>query len=256
MVMRNEVDVLKAFYASPLGEVAARQISRRAAELWPNLKDQTIIGIGYPTPVLEAIATEAGAERIAAFMPGAQGAWRWPENADGLTSLVSETELPLADRSVDRVLLLHALEDTEALRPFLREIWRVLTDSGRVLAITASRRGLWCRADSTPFGAGRPYSMQQLRNTLEQAMFAPEAEARALYTLPSAHTLSIRSSDAAERLGPRWAPRFGGVVMINAAKSLYGAAPADGAAARSGAVIAESGSLNRTDAPPLKRSDK
>lgn len=256
MVMRNEVDFLKAFYASPLGEVAARQISRRAAELWPNLKDQTVIGIGYPTPVLEAIAAEAGAERIAAFMPGPQGAWRWPENADGLTGLVSETELPLADRSVDRVLLLHALEDTEALRPFLREIWRVLTDSGRVLAITASRRGLWCRADNTPFGAGRPYSMRQLRRELEQAMFAPEAEARALYTLPSVRALPIWSSDAAERFGQRWTPRFGGVVMINAAKSLYGAAPADPAASRSGAIIAESSSLNRSDAPPLKQSEK
>ena len=252
--MRTEVDALKAFYASPLGDVAARQISRRAAELWPNLAGQTVIGLGYPTPVLEPIAAAAGAERVAALMPGPQGAWRWPKDAQSLTTLIAEDELPLADRSVDRVLLLHALEDAEALRPLLREIWRVLTDSGRVLAITASRRGLWCRTDATPFGHGRPYTMRQLRRVLQQAMFAPEAEARALYAPPSAKALSLWSSDAAERFGQRWAPRFGGVVMIDAAKSLYGAAPAGGAKVRSGAVVVESGGLNRSDAPPLPRT--
>ncbi len=253
MGMRTEVDALKAFYASPLGDVATRQISRRVAELWPDLKDQTVLGIGYPTPVLEAIAAEAGAERVGAFMPGPQGAWRWPQDKDSLTALVAEDALPLADRSVDRVLLLHALEDAEALRPFLREIWRVLTDSGRVLAIASSRRGLWCRTDATPFGHGRPYTMRQLRRTLQQAMFAPEAEARALYAPPSQRALSLWSSDAAERFGQRWTPRFGGVVMIDAAKSLYGAAPAGGAKVRSGAVVTESGGLNRSDAPPLPR---
>jgi SAM-dependent methyltransferase len=253
VAMRTEVDALKGFYASPMGEVAARQISRRAADLWPNLTGQTVIGIGYPTPVLEPIAAAAGAERVAAFMPGPQGAWRWPSDAQSLTGLIAEDELPLADRSVDRVLLLHTLEEAEALRPLLREIWRVLTDSGRILAITTSRRGLWCRTDATPFGHGRPYTMRQLRRVLQQAMFAPEAEARALYALPSARALSLWSSDAAERFGQRWAPRFGGVVMIDAAKSLYGAAPAGGAKVRSSAVVAESGGLNRSNPSSLPR---
>ena len=65
---------------------------------------------------------------------------------------------------------------------------------------------------------------------------------------------TLASGRAAERFGQRWAPRFGGVVMIDAAKSLYGAAPAGGAKVRSGAVVAESGGLNRSDAPPLPQT--
>lgn len=258
--MRVEVDALKAFYASPLGRMAARQISRRTAEMWPNLKGQTVIGIGYATPVLDSIARTAGADRVAALMPAQQGAWRWPEVSGSdttprtLTALVEETALPLPDRSIDRIILLHALEDVETLQPFLREIWRVLTDSGCVLAIAASRRGLWCRSDASPFGHGRPYSMRQLRQALAQSMFTPEAEARALYALPSARALPVWSADAAERFGQRWLRRFGGVVMINASKSLYGAAPAGKASPRKSAIILEPGGLKRSKTTTTKRT--
>ncbi len=224
--MRVDIAAMKAFYGSPLGEVAARQLARRMAELWPDLSNQTVVGIGYPPPVLEPILRTAGATRVLALMPAEQGAWPWPKGRPGATAMMRDGQLPLPDRSVDRIVLLHALEDVASVQPFLREIWRALADSGRLLAIAANRRGLWCRADSAPFGHGRPFSVGQLRQTLTTAMFAVEQETHALYALPNRRALSLRSADAAERFGRRWLPGFGGVVMIDAAKSLYGAAPA------------------------------
>lgn len=230
--MRVDVAALKKFYGSQLGEVAARQLARRVAEFWPDLRGQTVVGIGYPPPVLQAIVDTAKPDRALALMPAEQGAWAWSTEGGGATAVVREGQLPLADRSADRIILLHALEDADAVRPFLREIWRVLADSGRLLAIAANRRGLWCRADSAPFGHGRPYSMSQLRQTLEAAMFAVEREAHGLYLPPSRRALSLWSADAAERFGGRWLGAFGGVAMIDASKSLYGAAPVGAAEAR------------------------
>lgn len=223
--MRVDVADMKAFYASQLGEVAARQLARRVADLWPNLEGDIVVGLGYPPPVLAAVAASAGAAGTVALMPAAQGAWRWPADGPGATAKVVEAHLPLADRSADRIVLLHALEDADALQPFLREIWRVLTDSGRLLAIASNRRGLWCRVEHGPFGHGRPFSMRQLRELLRSAMFTPEQEAHALYALPNRRALSVWSADAAERFGQRWLTRFGGAVMIDASKSFYGAAP-------------------------------
>lgn len=236
--MRADIAVLKAFYESQLGEIAARQIARKVAEIWPDLNGQRVVGVGYAPPVLAPIAAEASPERTLALMPGEQGAWAWPADGDCRAALVRDADLPLADRSADRVILLHALEDAAEPGPFLREIWRVLTDSGRLLVIAANRRGLWCRADAAPFGYGRPYSIGQLTRTLEGAMFAVEQEAHALYAPPSRRALALWSADAAERFGRRWLTAFGGVVIADASKSLYGAALKPGAA-RTAGVIAD-----------------
>ena len=50
-------------------------------------------------------------------------------------SIAEETGLPLADCAMDRVLLVHELENSESARAMLREIWRVLTPEGRLLAV-------------------------------------------------------------------------------------------------------------------------
>jgi len=243
--MRVDIVAMKSFYESPLGEAAARQLARAVAEFWPNLAGERVVGIGYPPPVLEPIMAESGAERTVALMPASQGAWAWPAEGPSATAMMRERQLPLADRSADRILLLHALEDVASAPAFLREIWRVLTDSGRVLAIAANRRGLWCRADSAPFGHGRPYSLTQLRNAMRAATFAVEQEAHALYLPPNRRALSIWPADAAERFGRRWLPRFGGVVMVEASKNLYGAATPQGARASRRQVVAASAAVER-----------
>lgn len=250
--MRVDIAELQKFYASPLGEAAARQIARRTAELWPDLTGAAVVGIGYAPPLLDAVRASAGPERVIAIMPSDQGPARWPADGPTLTALSHEGHLPLADRSVDRVILLHALEDAAALAPFLREVWRVLTDSGRVLAIVANRRGLWCRADQSPFGHGRPFSSRQLKRALGAAMFEAEQETMALHALPSRRALAVWSADAMERFGSRWTPQFGGVVMIDARKSLYAGSPVMGRGRlRPGRIAGAVADLNRKPPPNL-----
>lgn len=194
-------------------------IRRRLRELWPDASGQRVLGLGFATPYLSMFRGEA--ERVLAAMPAGQGVLHWPLNERGLTMLTDETDLPLPDLSIDRVIIIHALECAEQVRPMLREIWRVLADSGRVIIVVPNRRGLWARFESTPFGNGRPYSRRQLARLLRDNMFVPMETSRALFVPPVDYRLLQGSAAAWERVGSRLFPAAGGVIITEATKQMY-----------------------------------
>ncbi|SDG34455.1 Methyltransferase domain-containing protein [Limimonas halophila] len=217
--MFADVVDLRDFYATRTGRVARRIVRRELRRAWPDLRGQRVLGLGYTTPFLAPFEDEA--ERVLSFMPAQQGVLGWPEVGANRTALVDESALPLTDFSVDRVVLAHSLESTENLREMLREVWRVLMGDGRVVVIVPNRRGLWSRFDSTPFGQGKPYSASQLAGVLREAMFMPIQTRRALFVPPTRSRTLLGAAPAFERLGQRWMPHFGGVLMLEAGKQLY-----------------------------------
>ena len=219
--MWHDVVDLRDFYETQLGAMARRMIRRGVRSMWPDVKGQRILGLGYATPYLRQFLTEA--ERTLAFMPASKGVLHWPSEGRGLTALVDEAELPLPDLSVDRVLLVHGLESSEYQRDMLREAWRVLTGQGRLLIVAPNRGGIWARLERTPLGWGQPYSAAQLSRLLRDNMFTPTRSRRALYIPPLRTRALLRSAPAWERIGSRWFPTFGGVVAIEAGKQLYAA---------------------------------
>lgn len=217
--MRVDVLALQRFYASPLGDIARRAAARRLTALWPHVDGLDVLGVGYATPLLDRF--RAGARRVVAAMPGEQGVEPWPAEGPCLSLLADETRLPLMDAVFDRVLMVHALEETDALRPLLREVWRVMAPEGRLVVIAANRWSLWAQADATPFGYGRPYSRLQLAALLADAMFEPVASARALFAPPSSWSPFVRAADAFERVGEVLWPAQGGLLLMEAVKRLY-----------------------------------
>ncbi|MBV9521589.1 MAG: methyltransferase domain-containing protein [Alphaproteobacteria bacterium] len=217
--MYSDVVDLRDFYATSLGQVACRMIRRRIRLFWPDLGGLRLLGLGYAVPFLRPFREEA--ERVVTIMPALQGVLPWPPEGPNLVSLADEGELPFEDSSMDRVLLVHALESSEEVRPFLKEVWRVLTGSGRVLIIVPNRRGIWARLDRTPFGLGHPYTPGQLSRLLREELFTPVDAAGALYIPPSASRVMLRAAPAWEKLGERWFTRFAGVAMIEATKQIY-----------------------------------
>ncbi len=217
--MYTDIVDLREFYDSSLGHVARTLIGRRLRQIWPDTSGQVLVGVGYATPYLRPFLGEA--ERVLALMPASQGVAYWPGEGPGLVTLTDEADLPLPDLSVDRVLLIHGLEGTEQLRPMLREIWRVLAGSGRLLAVVPNRRGLWARAEWTPFGHGYPYSVSQLKHVLRDTLFVPERTAHALFIPPVRSRFALPWAPAWEEIGARWFKAFAGVTMIEASKQLF-----------------------------------
>ena len=178
-----------------------------------------LLGIGYATPFLSALS--AATERAIAVMPATLGVLRWPAEGLNLVTLANEGELPFADYSIDRVVLVHAIETSEEVRAMLKEIWRVLAGGGRVLIVAPNRRGIWARLDRTPFGSGRPYTMSQLSQLLRDEQFTPVGSDAALFIPPATSRVMLRSAAAWERIGKRWFPTFAGVLMVEATKQIY-----------------------------------
>ncbi len=221
--MFPDVVDLRDFYETSLGQVARRMIRQRARAIWPNLTGMSLLGVGYATPYLRIFQDEAA--RVIGIMPASQGVLHWPRDARNLVALAEESELPLADFSIDRVMLVHAVECTEQLRPMLREIWRVLAGSGRLLVVVPNRRGIWARSDRTPFGQGHPFSTSQLSRLLRDSLFTPVQSATALFVPPTRSRMLLASARAWEQIGARWFQTFAGAIMVEAEKQIYAATP-------------------------------
>ena len=105
--MYTDVVDLRDFYETRRGQVARHMIRRTVRALWPDLRGLRVLGLGYATPYLRQFRDEA--ERVIACMPASQGVLHWPLEGPWAVALTEETELPLPDYSVDRVLLVHGL---------------------------------------------------------------------------------------------------------------------------------------------------
>ena len=217
--MYTDVVDLRDFYETRRGQVARHMIRRTVRALWPDLRGLRVLGLGYATPYLRQFRDEA--ERVIACMPAGQGVLHWPLEGPWAVALTEETELPLPDYSVDRVLLVHGLESSENLSDLLDEIWRVLTGDGRVLVVVPNRRGLWAQVERTPFGSGHPYSQSQISKLLRASMFTPTRTGAALFVPPTRSRALLRSAAAWERVGASIFPRFAGVLVVEAGKQLY-----------------------------------
>ena len=217
--MRLDVVDLNQFYATSLGQTARRLIRRRIRALWPSTVGMRVLGLGYATPFLRPFRDEA--ERVIAMMPASQGVSAWPDGEPNLVGLCDEAEIPLPDSSIDRVLMVHALETSEQVRPMLREVWRVMAPGGRLMVVVPNRRGIWARVERTPFGTGSPFSPPQLERLMRDSMFSPTATLSALYFPPTHRRSLIRLAPAFEKLGSRWAHAISGALISEAGKQIF-----------------------------------
>jgi len=214
--MRTDVLDLERFYRTRLGGAAAKHVAERVSAAWGTCAGQTVLGFGYPEAVFDAMRIEA--RRIAVLAPSGRGVSS--ARAAG-EALVDEHHWPIASGAVDRVLVVHGLEETAGPRRLMREIWRVLADDGSAVVVAANRTGLWSVTGGTPFAAGRPYTKEQLERLLAETMFRASAWSRALMFPPLKSAAVARSAGAWERAGETMWPGLAGALLVEAQKSAY-----------------------------------
>jgi len=219
--MRRDVLELREFYASPLGAAARDMVGRKVLEVWGDAHGLDVLALGYATPFVGAL--RPAARRVTAVMPAQQGVERWPAGEPNLACLGDEEALPFANALFDRILCVHALEESPDPLALLREVWRVLAPSGRVIVAVAARNGPWANVEATPFGHGRPYSRRQLGELLREADLEPLGWTRALYAPPISWT--ARWADAFEAAGSRLWPQIAGLVLMEAVKQSFAVKP-------------------------------
>jgi SAM-dependent methyltransferase len=258
--MRRDVLELRHFYASPLGKIARQMVARKLSQAWGDGHGLDMLGLGYATPFLDSFRPKA--RRTVAAMPAAQGVEVWPnplgapgmedEAQDrpvrGLSCLADERALPHPNALFDRILMVHALEESDDPLAVMREVGRVMAPSGRVIIVAANRRGAWANNEATPFGHVRPFTRSQLESLVREAGLEPTAWSRALYLPPL--TWLGPWAEAFEQAGARLWPGLSGLILLEAVKQTFAVKPR-GHGARARATV--QGALQPMPAPSTGR---
>ncbi|MDB5492307.1 MAG: SAM-dependent methyltransferase 2, in cluster with Hydroxyacylglutathione hydrolase [Micavibrio sp.] len=224
--MATTIYDLRSFYECRKGHIVQPLLQNKILSIWPDAPGLRMLGCGYAVPFLDPYL--ASAERVIAVMPPRSGVHAWTPDGRNHAVLAAETELPIETESVDRILLMHGLEHSHAMGPYLQELWRVLKSTGRILIVTPNRLGLWARAEWSPFGHGTPFSGSQLSHALRENLFVIERTERALYVPPFRSSFLLRSSLPLEKIGPKFMRGMAGVLLVEASKQLYGGVLAQG----------------------------
>ncbi len=219
--MRRDVLDLRQFYASDLGRAARAMVGRKVLEAWGDARGLDVLALGYATPFVAPM--QGKARRVVAAMPAQQGVEVWPADGRNLATLTPEDSLPFANALFDRILVVHGIEESPDPIGLLREVWRVLAPSGRVVVAVAARNGFWANSERTPFGHGRPYSRQQLAELLREAELEPSGWTRALYVPPVGWLAG--SAEGFEQMGSRLWPGFSGLLLMEAVKQTFAVKP-------------------------------
>lgn len=224
--MRRSIEELRTFYGEPAGVLVRRLLARRLADAWGEAVNCDVLGLGYATPWLDAFV---GARRQVAAMPGGQGVEHWPSVGKNRTLLVDERRLPFPAGAFDRVLLVHALEESDDAQTLMLEAVRILAPAGRIILVAAARGGLWARSEATPFGHGRPFTRRQMERLVREAGLEPTAWSQTLYVPPWGPLLPL--ADSLEPIGRHIMPGAAGVVLLEATREAYARARPGGAVA-------------------------
>lgn len=220
--MRPDVLALKSYYATALGRYTAEAIG---ACLVPARRGDRLLILGYGNPYLAQLS--GAAERVVAAMPARQGAIACAHGearrakSNNVACLTDVEDLPFPDAMFDKVVLIHCLEFSGRVGTTLKDVARVLAPGGSVQCVIPNRVGIWSRAESTPFGNGRPFSSGQLADLLREAHLSAVKWHMALMT-PPIQGLA------------KWMPRFekpgrvmwgklGGVMIVEAKEEVFAA---------------------------------
>lgn len=220
-------DLRNFYYRSALGRAAQKYVRDELTGLWPTCRGETVVGYGFAAPLLRPYLQDA--RRVMALMPAPQGVMPWPAKMPNVSVLCEETKWPIDTGRVDRLVMMHGLENCDNPSDLLQEAFRVLGPGGRALFVVPHRAGMWSRSDRTPFGYGRPYTGSQLEAQLKRHGFTPERSRTTLYQPPSHKRFWRKTGKLWESTGRALSPVFaGGVLMVEASKRMR--APTGGVA--------------------------
>src|SRR4051812_50172915 len=110
--MSVDVTDLRAFYRSPLGQVARRLVTRAIECFWGPVHGLRVLGLGYATPYMSSVREPC--ERSLAFMPAAQGVVNWPAAGLSASALVEPIMMALPEAFIDRGAVGHAPATVES----------------------------------------------------------------------------------------------------------------------------------------------
>jgi SAM-dependent methyltransferase len=125
---------------------------------------------------------------------------------------VARGDLGFPDCSFDEVIIFNAIDEKTLLDGFMREVWRVLEDGGKMLFFAPSPISFWRMDKGTPLGSGLSFCPLKLWFRLARLRFTPLKVRRALLLPPRFYNSSWAAREAKYQF---WlAPLAGAFAML------------------------------------------
>ena len=170
--MKVDLSKIEKFYQSDLGIYAGQVVSRSLSRILSsqNVKKTVCVcssGFFHYVPLVEEKS-----ERLALQSYDAQKLY--PKEGEGHHLVVDRMHWPYRAEDADFVMMAHDVEFAENAEEYLSESWRVLKGEGQLIIVFPNRSGKWAKYDNNPFGAGYPYTFEQMQKLLARARFSIE----------------------------------------------------------------------------------
>ena len=130
--------------------------------------------------------------------------------------------LPFPGRSLDVVVLAHALEQARDPHLALAEVERVLVPEGRLLIFGLNPVSLWSLHPQARSEDCQPIAYRRLRDWLRLLSFEVEAARFGCFRPPLTRSDWLDRLRWMDRVGARWWPMFGAVYAIAAVRRVRG----------------------------------
>ena len=137
--------------------------------------------------------------------------------------IVDLTALPFDKKSIEHIVMMHALEFSPDPQKTLHEVSRILQPNATITIVTPNTGGTWAGNDQSPFGYGIAFSMETLFDMASKARLRIHEQHGALY-LPPRATYGF-FANAIEKIGETILPFGYGLHILTLEKTTY--APAD-----------------------------
>jgi SAM-dependent methyltransferase len=207
---------LHDWYSSPLGREVARLESGIVQRLLSNTFGYYLVQLGGTESFRDALTSSRIRHRIS--VPCG-----WSSGVEGTRIIAHAAQLPLANDSIDAILLPHILDFTEDPHDVLGEVERVLIPEGRAVIVGFNAWSVWglrrlfrSSRDQMPW-CGRFHSSSQVEAWLVALGFAVETREYILFC-PPLRGMQGRWCGSLDSLGQRFWPGLGGVYVIRAVK--------------------------------------
>lgn len=206
--MIHDIRDIYKFYQTKLGTYVIWSVTRQL----PIIKDRLHVGIGYTSPLITANTPF----HLHAMLKH-HGAV-----ADGANNILIDTDiLPFANASIEHITLFHALEHVQDISTFLRELWRVLVDSGGLTVIVPHRLSWWYFINSyNPFASGKGFYKLQINNILKDHCFTLQSSKICLYYPPFFKVSSLKLAHIGERVFTKCHMPFYGLLVLTCKKEV------------------------------------
>lgn len=209
---------LRDWYRTPTGHMVRRQLQSALDDMWPDIRGNRILVVGFGAPYIKLWLKEA---QVFCALPEKMGGIRWPDRQPNRAVLINEDNLPFMDNFFDSILLIHNLEFTNNESSLLWECNRILKDDGRMLTVVPNRAGAWSHREISPLALGKPFSHGQLTRTLKESAFLPVNDDYALYVPPTDNEWLHKHSAKFESVGRKWRAPLGGVMLMESKKDIH-----------------------------------